>query len=98
MTDTNPIYGPFFGVMGAASAIIFSGMYQLPYFVWTVNSMNCPDCRVNVNFQRSLVDSDEIALVNNYPICAECLDATTSCDYGYFRSPKYRNKPHLEVM
>lgn len=28
MADTasdNPIYGPFFGVMGAASAIIFSG-------------------------------------------------------------------------
>lgn len=25
----NPIYAPFFGVMGAASAIIFSGMYSL---------------------------------------------------------------------
>lgn len=25
--DTNPIYGPFFGVMGAASAIVLSGMY-----------------------------------------------------------------------
>lgn len=23
--EQNPIYGPFFGVMGAASAIIFSG-------------------------------------------------------------------------
>lgn len=25
LPETNPIYGPFFGVMGAASAIIFSG-------------------------------------------------------------------------
>lgn len=27
MASENPIYGPFFGVMGAASAIIFSGMH-----------------------------------------------------------------------
>ena len=27
LPDGNPIYGPFFGVMGAASAIIFSGEY-----------------------------------------------------------------------
>lgn len=27
LPETNPIYGPFFGVMGAASAIIFSGKY-----------------------------------------------------------------------
>lgn len=27
--DGNPIYGPFFGVMGAASAIILSGMYLI---------------------------------------------------------------------
>lgn len=26
--STNPIYGPFFGVMGAASAIIFSCEYK----------------------------------------------------------------------
>lgn len=25
--DKNPIYSPFFGVMGAASAIIFSGKH-----------------------------------------------------------------------
>lgn len=25
LSETNPVYGPFFGVMGAASAIIFSG-------------------------------------------------------------------------
>lgn len=25
LPETNPVYGPFFGVMGAASAIIFSG-------------------------------------------------------------------------
>ncbi|XP_074038406.1 V-type proton ATPase 16 kDa proteolipid subunit c-like [Leptinotarsa decemlineata] len=25
-TETNPVYGPFFGVMGAASAIIFSSL------------------------------------------------------------------------
>lgn len=25
LSEENPIYGPFFGVMGAASAIIFSG-------------------------------------------------------------------------
>lgn len=34
MSSENPIYGPFFGVMGAASAIIFSGMYS----VWTINA------------------------------------------------------------
>lgn len=28
LPETNPIYGPFFGVMGAASAIIFSGKYS----------------------------------------------------------------------
>lgn len=27
--EGNPIYGPFFGVMGAASAIILSGMYLI---------------------------------------------------------------------
>lgn len=27
LTEENPIYGPFFGVMGAASAIIFSGKF-----------------------------------------------------------------------
>jgi len=26
MEDTNPIYGPFFGVMGAASAMVFSAL------------------------------------------------------------------------
>jgi len=26
-SNDNPIYGPFFGVMGAASAIIFSGEF-----------------------------------------------------------------------
>lgn len=26
-SNDNPIYGPFFGVMGAASAIIFSGKF-----------------------------------------------------------------------
>lgn len=25
LSEENPVYGPFFGVMGAASAIIFSG-------------------------------------------------------------------------
>lgn len=25
LPEENPVYGPFFGVMGAASAIIFSG-------------------------------------------------------------------------
>lgn len=28
LPETHPIYGPFFGVMGAASAIIFSGKYK----------------------------------------------------------------------
>lgn len=27
-----PIYGPFFGVMGAASAIVFSGKYKIKLF------------------------------------------------------------------
>lgn len=27
LSETNPVYGPFFGVMGAASAIIFSGKF-----------------------------------------------------------------------
>lgn len=33
MQDDNPIYAPFFGVMGAASAIIFSGEFQLFEFL-----------------------------------------------------------------
>lgn len=28
LPETNPVYGPFFGVMGAAAAIIFSGKYR----------------------------------------------------------------------
>lgn len=28
LSEQNPVYGPFFGVMGAAAAIIFSGIYQ----------------------------------------------------------------------
>jgi len=28
VSSDNPIYGPFFGVMGAASAIIFSGKFK----------------------------------------------------------------------
>jgi uncharacterized membrane protein YjjP (DUF1212 family) len=31
LPEGNPIYGPFFGVMGAASAIIFSGKYLSSY-------------------------------------------------------------------
>lgn len=27
LPETNPVYGPFFGVMGAAAAIIFSGKF-----------------------------------------------------------------------
>lgn len=36
--EDHPIYAPFFGVMGAASAIIFSGEFQLFKFgldVWS---------------------------------------------------------------
>lgn len=29
LSEENPVYGPFFGVMGAAAAIIFSGQYIL---------------------------------------------------------------------
>lgn len=29
ITEDSPVYAPFFGVMGAASAIIFSGESQL---------------------------------------------------------------------
>lgn len=29
LPETNPVYGPFFGVMGAASAIIFSGKFKI---------------------------------------------------------------------
>lgn len=29
LSEENPVYGPFFGVMGAASAIIFSGKFCL---------------------------------------------------------------------
>lgn len=29
LPETNPIYGPFFGVMGASSAIIFSGEWGI---------------------------------------------------------------------
>lgn len=28
-SEAQPVYAPFFGVMGAASAIIFSGKFQL---------------------------------------------------------------------
>lgn len=39
MGDENPAYAPFFGVMGAAAAIIFSGKFahktiDLSYFSW----------------------------------------------------------------
>lgn len=37
LSEENPIYGPFFGVMGAAAAIIFSGkfpVYRLRLFSW----------------------------------------------------------------
>lgn len=30
LPEENPIYGPFFGVMGAAAAIIFSGKLIFP--------------------------------------------------------------------
>lgn len=29
LPEENPIYGPFFGVMGAAAAIIFSGKLKI---------------------------------------------------------------------
>lgn len=29
MAEENPVYGPFFGVMGAASAMIFSGKLDI---------------------------------------------------------------------
>jgi hypothetical protein len=34
LTELNPIYGPFFGVMGAASAMIFSGNLIFFYLIF----------------------------------------------------------------
>lgn len=36
LTETNPIYGPFFGVMGAASAMIFSGNFLICREMYTL--------------------------------------------------------------
>ena len=33
-SEESPIYAPFFGVMGAASAIIFSGELRKMYFLF----------------------------------------------------------------
>lgn len=47
MATTNPIYGPFFGVMGAASAIIFSGMCNhLPTIVEMADIID-PHTKIN---------------------------------------------------
>lgn len=42
--ENHPIYGPFFGVMGAASAIIFSGKHSslfvctlIPFYFYSIN-------------------------------------------------------------
>lgn len=41
MTDANPIYSPFFGVMGAASAIIFSGKRKSQHDIFFVAYVIC---------------------------------------------------------
>ena len=33
MGDQSPIYSPFFGVMGATSAMVFSGKFNLPHLI-----------------------------------------------------------------
>lgn len=38
----NPIYGPFFGVMGAASSIIFSGKRDFPAFLVAAYDIDRP--------------------------------------------------------
>lgn len=40
LTELTPIYGPFFGVMGAASAMIFSGNYFYLFATVTSTEMN----------------------------------------------------------
>lgn len=48
LSETNPVYGPFFGVMGAAAAIIFSGKLTLDIFFtisvlfFFLDSKQCP--------------------------------------------------------
>lgn len=52
LPETNPVYGPFFGVMGASSAIIFSGKYfeKIPLTKRKKMDENKEKCKICTNF------------------------------------------------
>jgi len=42
MADSqNPAYSPFFGAMGAASAMVFSGMFSVLFYALVVYAICC---------------------------------------------------------
>ena len=50
LPEENPIYGPFFGVMGAAAAIIFSGKrFEIKFFI------HCQDFPIFVIFRVHMI-------------------------------------------
>ena len=57
-TDERPIYGPFFGVMGAASAMVFSGKLSLKalklVFLWLVSFQVVSPVNHSVNEAESI--------------------------------------------
>lgn len=92
MASENPIYGPFFGVMGAASAIIFSGMY----FMWSiiVEMAVLTDYRSPEMGYKQPESSDKMRgmhVVNNL------YDVTLIIQFesGYFRSTNYSSSRTL---
>ena len=66
----NPIYGPFFGVMGAASAMIFSGnnIYTFLYLIYVVllrpkrANLSMADRRLPKNVP--VIFSIDVAIIN----------------------------------
>lgn len=59
LPEQNPVYGPFFGVMGAASAIIFSGKFEINknrihYVQHRVTNGPSPDQEKKINSKKVL--------------------------------------------
>lgn len=69
-SETNPVYGPFFGVMGAASAIIFSCKYNYTHLTATISiyPMTGPFrffktlCRARTRRNRHFIRSSQLVL------------------------------------
>lgn len=91
LTELTPIYGPFFGVMGAASAMIFSGMILLACFTWEIFLVTCQNgtwIRQSVGIGSFLFKSAlKITFEKVFVLCNNGINAILLFQFSYRNFP-----------